>query len=199
MGDSSDNGPKFDAEKDYYAILGVSKTDNESTIKKAHVKLAMENHPDTAVHRSTNPAEEDGKDDSKFREISEAWAVLSKPDLRKAYDAQRSHLSAVKHTTYGYTPGSGGPTAVPTSMYAAQRKNYTGTVKAAAGFKAADKYKTEKWQNMSLAQKKATRVKAVHSPSGGAAGLILGIAFVVGGGYMAYNSMMGNRHQRRHY
>ena len=193
-----EEGPKFDTEKDYYAILGVSKTDDESTIKKAHVKLALENHPDTAVQRSTNPTQEDGKD-SNFREISEAWSVLSKPDVRKAYDAQRSHLSAVKHTTYGYTPGTGGPTAVPTSMYAAQRNNYTGAVKAAAGFKAADKYKTEKWQNLSLAQKKATRVKAVHSSSGGAAGLLLGIAFVVGGGYMAYNSMMGNRHQRRHY
>ena len=65
--------------KDYYKVLGVAKDATKDQIKKAYRKLAMKYHPDTA--KDTKNAEE------KFKEISEAYAVLSDDEKRKQYDA----------------------------------------------------------------------------------------------------------------
>ena len=63
--------------KDYYAVLGVSKDADEKQIKKTYRKLAMQYHPD----RNQSPDAEE-----KFKEISEAYGVLSDPEKRKRYD-----------------------------------------------------------------------------------------------------------------
>lgn len=63
---------------DYYEILGVSKTSSSEEIKKVYRKLALKYHPDT---NSGNKEAED-----KFKQISEAYAVLSDPEKRKQYD-----------------------------------------------------------------------------------------------------------------
>jgi molecular chaperone DnaJ len=63
--------------KDYYEVLGVSKEANEKDIKTAYRKLAMLHHPD----RSDAPEAEE-----RFKELSEAYAVLSDPDKRQKYD-----------------------------------------------------------------------------------------------------------------
>jgi molecular chaperone DnaJ len=63
--------------KDYYEVLGVSKEAGEKDIKSAYRKLAMKYHPD----KSDEPDAED-----RFKEISEAYAVLSDPDKRQQYD-----------------------------------------------------------------------------------------------------------------
>src|SRR5512137_118051 len=63
--------------KDYYEVLGVSKEAGEKDIKSSYRKLAMKYHPD----RSDAPDAEE-----KFKEITEAYAVLSDPDKRKQYD-----------------------------------------------------------------------------------------------------------------
>lgn len=65
-------------EKDYYKILGVDKKASDVEIKKAYRKLAMKYHPDHA--------KEDKKSEEKFKEISEAYAVLSDKEKRKQYD-----------------------------------------------------------------------------------------------------------------
>jgi len=66
------------AETDYYATLGVSKTASAEEIKKAYRKLAMKHHPD---HAQGDKASEE-----KFKQISEAYAVLSDPEKRRQYD-----------------------------------------------------------------------------------------------------------------
>ncbi len=64
--------------KDYYKVLGVEKTAPESEIKKAYKKLAFKYHPDK------NPG--DTKAEERFKEISEAYAVLSDKNKRAQYD-----------------------------------------------------------------------------------------------------------------
>ncbi len=64
--------------KDYYALLGVAKDASAEDIKKAYRKLAIKYHPDK------NPG--DKKAEEKFKEITEAYAVLSDPEKRKQYD-----------------------------------------------------------------------------------------------------------------
>lgn len=65
------------AQKDYYAMLGVKKDAGQDEIKKAYRKLAMKHHPDHAKGKES---------EEKFKEISEAYAVLSDPEKRKQYD-----------------------------------------------------------------------------------------------------------------
>ncbi len=67
--------------KDYYEILGVSKTADKETIKKTYKQLALKYHPDRAPEDKKNEYEK------KFKEISEAYAVLSDDEKRKKYDA----------------------------------------------------------------------------------------------------------------
>lgn len=69
-------------ESDYYKILGVDKNASESDIKKAYRKLAMKYHPDHA--KGDKGAEE------KFKQISEAYAVLSDKEKRQHYDTYGS-------------------------------------------------------------------------------------------------------------
>ncbi len=64
--------------RDYYEVLGVSKTATDEEIKKAYRKLALKYHPDY------NPGDKTAEE--KFKEINEAHEVLSDPDKRKRYD-----------------------------------------------------------------------------------------------------------------
>lgn len=64
--------------KDYYEVLGVPRDVSEEEIKKTYRRLARQHHPDV------NPG--DKKAEEKFKEISEAYAVLSDPEKRRQYD-----------------------------------------------------------------------------------------------------------------
>ena len=69
--------------KDYYKILGVEKNASEEAIKKAYKKLAMQFHPDRLVNKSEAEKKEA---EEKFKEISEAYSVLSDKNKRQQYD-----------------------------------------------------------------------------------------------------------------
>ncbi|SFB24621.1 molecular chaperone DnaJ [Acetitomaculum ruminis DSM 5522] len=64
--------------RDYYEVLGVSKDASDAEIKKAYRKLAKKYHPDA------NPGDKEAE--AKFKESSEAYAILSDPDKRRQYD-----------------------------------------------------------------------------------------------------------------
>ena len=64
--------------RDYYEVLGVDKSADDATIKAAYRKLAKKNHPDV------NPGDKDAEE--RFKEINEAYQVLSNPQKRAEYD-----------------------------------------------------------------------------------------------------------------
>ncbi len=84
-------------EKDYYKILGVPKDADTATIKKAYRNLARDLHPD---RNSSDKAAE-----TRFKEVSEAYSVLSNPSKRKEYDEARSLFGS----GFRVPSGSGGP------------------------------------------------------------------------------------------
>ncbi|WP_115787077.1 DnaJ C-terminal domain-containing protein [Arthrobacter silvisoli] len=81
-------------EKDFYAILGVAKDASDADIKKAYRKLARQYHPDTNAG--------DAAAEKKFKDISEAYSVLSVAEDRQQYDAIRAMGGA------RFAPGAGG-------------------------------------------------------------------------------------------
>lgn len=80
-------------DKDFYAILGIAKDASDADIKKAYRKLARQHHPDT---NSGNSASE-----KKFKDISEAYSVLSDPEERQQYDAIRAMGSGARFAPHG--------------------------------------------------------------------------------------------------
>ena len=86
--------------RDYYEVLGVSKTATDADIKKAYRKLAMKYHPDY------NPGDKEAEE--KFKEINEANEVLSDPKKRQLYD-QYGFAGVDPNYAAQNGGGSGGP------------------------------------------------------------------------------------------
>ncbi|CCH79583.1 Chaperone protein dnaJ 1 [Nostocoides japonicum T1-X7] len=88
-------------EKDFYAILGVPQDADDAAIKKAYRKLARKLHPDQ------NPG--DAAAEQRFKDVGEAYAVLSDPEERHEYDAVRQMArGGARFTAGGPGGGNGG-------------------------------------------------------------------------------------------
>ncbi|MGV9770102.1 DnaJ C-terminal domain-containing protein [Microbacterium sp. NPDC003461] len=85
-------------DKDFYKVLGVSKDVSDAELKKTYRKLARQYHPDS------NPG--DAAAEAKFKEISEAYSVLSDAEQRREYDEIRAMGSGARFTAGG--SGAGG-------------------------------------------------------------------------------------------
>lgn len=85
------------AKRDYYEVLGVPKNSDETTIKKAYRKVAMQYHPDK------NPGDKAAEE--KFKEAAEAYNVLNDPDKKARYD-RYGHAGIDPNMGGGY--GAGG-------------------------------------------------------------------------------------------
>lgn len=87
------------AQRDYYEVLGVDKNADDKQIKKAYKRLAMKHHPDRNADNKATA-------ETKFKEIQQAYAVLSDAQKRQTYD-QFGH-DAVNGNAAGGNPFSGG-------------------------------------------------------------------------------------------
>jgi len=89
--------------KDYYKILGVDKNANEEEIKKAYRKRAMVHHPD----RHSGATEAEQKDhEHKFKEVGEAYAILSDEKKRRMYDSGQDLDGGEGHGFHDVDPNS---------------------------------------------------------------------------------------------
>src|SRR3972149_721593 len=88
------------AERDYYEVLGVGKNATPEELKKAYRKLALEWHPDK--HREDKKQAEE-----KFKEVNEAYEILSNPEKKAAYD-QFGHAAFKAGGMGGGGPFGGG-------------------------------------------------------------------------------------------
>jgi len=124
---------------------------------------ALKLHPDTHLS-SLKPSGPDGSTNEppgakganeEFIRVAEAWSVLSKVDLKQQYDLLRKGGGDSSHTISG--PGSSHTSSVVSNTYSTQKSAYHRSVKQKASsnwMELKDKYKSEKWQNLPLSQKK---------------------------------------------
>ena len=142
-------------------------------MKNAHVRLALKYHPDMAGNAAASSSSSSSslgngtelsmnEREARFREVSEAWSILSKADTRSRYDSFRARQGG------GNGVQADGSLSVPTEIplnYDTQRANFA-SVKHAASSNWKElkvKYKTEHWQNMPLPEKKLLRKRHVGS------------------------------------
>ena len=91
--------------RDYYVVLGVERNANPDDVKKAYRKLAVKYHPDK------NPGDKSAED--KFKELGEAYEILSNPDKRAAYD-RYGHQAFTQGGGFG---GAGGGVHDPFDVF----------------------------------------------------------------------------------
>lgn len=139
---------------DYYQALGLTPSATLEELKASYLNLARLHHPDTAPT--------DGKSakdlEAEFVKISNAWGILSKPELKSQYDSLRSiYLARTMGFSHGIPSSTNADSSAISEGFNTQRINYATKVQSRASsnwMDLQDKYKTEKWQNLTLDQRK---------------------------------------------
>jgi len=166
---------EFDITKDYYKVLDLPLTATQEEIKASYFQLARRYHPDV----SSKEIQEINSD--KFKEILEAFSLLSKADKRSLYDTARRQVTPRPFSTS--TTGID-YSSVSDSVYATQKANYAVIAKEAGTHwkTSVDKYKTEKWLNKPLTEKKNLRKLPMQN---------FGNIFASVGAFVVLSSMVG--------
>src|SRR5258707_10909218 len=91
--------------QDYYKTLGIDRKASDADIKSAYRKLARKHHPDV------NPNNKEAE--ARFKQVNEAYQVLSDPEKRKKYDDlgddwERGTIAEVMRRRYAFSPPPGG-------------------------------------------------------------------------------------------
>jgi molecular chaperone DnaJ len=111
-------------EKDFYADLGVTPEADAAAIKKAYRKLAREHHPDAA-----------SGNESRFKEIGEAYSVLSDDEQRQQYDAIRTMSRGGPRFAPGGSNSAGGFEDLLGGLFTGQQQGrQAGRARPSAGF-----------------------------------------------------------------
>lgn len=169
---------------DYYRVLGLLPNATIENIKTSYVQLAPKYHPDTSGAKSNSAKDKASK---KFKEISEAYAILSRKETKNKYDYMRNRkLSNAKFSVDIDTSSlpKGNLTSTISDGYTTQKNHYQTHVKYQASSTARrDKYKTEKWQNMALKDKKDSRRVPLKKLGGNTASIIPTIIVIAVGSY----------------
>lgn len=136
----------IDPKKNYYAVLELGERATLEEIKSSYIKLALLYHPDTGKQKASGEVDVGAK----FRNISEAFTVLSKPALRERYHALRGIKDGADVESFANSAAAGD--------YSAQKIHFTNMVQHRANAddikNMTDKYKSQRWQKMTLAEKK---------------------------------------------
>ncbi|RYG68397.1 hypothetical protein EON64_05270 [archaeon] len=138
-----------------------------SLIDASFNTIALKYHPDTS---NTKNATEEMAKKEEFIKISEAWSVLSKPELKSQYDTRRKeYLIRNGGSAAAAVSSSSNVAAEIHQAFHVQRANYAKVQYNASSNwqELQEKYRTEKWQKMPLKDKKASRVRPIVSPKGG--------------------------------
>lgn len=107
------NADKRSKRKDYYKILGIDKNATDEEIKKAYRKRALIHHPDRHANASD---EEKREEEKKFKEVGEAYAVLSDKQKKNRFDSGQDlddvefDPSQMYHQFFSFTSDYGQPT-----------------------------------------------------------------------------------------
>jgi len=109
------------SKRDYYQVLGVTRNATDEEIKRTFRKLAFEYHPD---HNREDGAEE------KFKELNEAYEILSNPNERADYDARQASYAQAQVTHKPYRPA---PSTAKELARVIMQKGTPGWVKVLAG------------------------------------------------------------------
>ena len=146
-------------EKDYYAILGVSKDADKREIQKAFQQKARKLHPD--VNKAPDAEE-------RFKEVSEAYAVLSDEQKRARYDAMRSGNPFAGSAPASGSYGSYGGATVPRPSMVAFRSARALAVGRRGALSAAPRLRTiprtaPMWWSMSSSRQKMSNVACVRA------------------------------------
>ena len=138
---------EFDSTVDYYRVLGIKSNATQDEIKQSHIQLALKYHPD--VNKEINI--------EKYRDIQNAYNILSRPEIRESYDLTRRRMI---HRNDFYPDKNSNFRDLNKNIdipnYDVQRLQFKETQKHASSNwrELKDKYKSEQWQKKDLAFKK---------------------------------------------
>jgi len=182
----------IDVKKDYYLALGLTPDASAEELKAAYINLALQYHPDTAPIAESKNENLSQSRQAQFITVSEAWSILSKPEMRAFYDKHRSRF-------IGRDIGSVAASNLAQSLsddhkvisegFNTQRVNFKGVQSRASSTwqDMQEKYKSEKWHKMSLDQRKVKRIRPVNSVGGSALKILVPV--VICGALVFANSL----------